>query len=236
MIKIGILGASGRMGKTVQELLKSSYLQQAELCAQASQGEALEPLLKSEAVIDFSAPAAAVELIKKALLSAPLPVFILGSTGWKIDDLREIENLSKKTAIVLSSNFSLGVMAFTEILKSGHGILEKLKYTPVILETHHRHKKDMPSGTAISLQRVISPMGPGNVQTHSVRAGEVVGEHEVRYYGANDQMIFSHSAKDRSIFARGAIEVALWLAEKKAKLPGLTGMLPLEQFFKEKYQ
>jgi dihydrodipicolinate reductase len=82
------------------------------------------------------------------------------------------------------------------------------------VETHHRHKKDSPSGTAITLQRAISPDDPNQIQTHSIRAGEVIGEHTIGFYGRADKITLSHSAQDRSLFARGAIEVALWLAQK----------------------
>ena len=88
-------------------------------------------------------------------------------------------------------------------------MLEALGYTPVITETHHRHKRDAPSGTAISLQQCLQPFG--DIQTHSVRAGEVPGTHEVRFFGDHDELSIRHEARDRGVFASGAIEAALWL-------------------------
>jgi 4-hydroxy-tetrahydrodipicolinate reductase len=123
-------------------------------------------------------------------------------------------------------------MALLHFLKSASPLLEKLGYTPVVTETHHKHKKDMPSGTAISIQRAIAPAGPGNVQTHSVRAGEIIGDHEVTFYGPGDHLTFGHFAQDRSIFARGAIDCALWLSSKK----GQTGLFSIEDFFKTKLE
>jgi 4-hydroxy-tetrahydrodipicolinate reductase len=140
----------------------------------------------------------------------------------------------------MSSNFSTGVQALLAVLRAHAPLLEKLGYAPVIVETHHRHKKDAPSGTALSLQRAISPAGPGNLQTHAVRAGEVVGDHEVIFYGPGDHLTFGHFAQDRSVFARGAIEAALWLASRSARLdaPPVSGSSPIlgmEQFFQERY-
>ena len=103
----------------------------------------------------------------------------------------------------------------------------------MITETHHCHKKDAPSGTALSLQRLIAPAGPGNIQTHSVRAGEVIGDHQVSYYGTSDILRFEHSALNRDIFARGAIQAALWLARKRGADPYFHGMIPVDVFFSD---
>lgn len=215
MIALGILGAKGRMGREVSSVLEKDYATRATCIAAADRGDDLSSLLDSQVVIDFSSPAAVLELVKLAENGAPrLPALVLGSTGWKIDERNRLLELSKRTPVLMTSNFSTGVLAFTHILKQAAPLLEKLGYTPVIVEGHHRHKKDAPSGTALSLQRAIAPAGPGNVQTHSIRAGEIVGDHEVTYYGTGDRISFKHEAQDRSIFARGAIDVALWLATK----------------------
>ncbi|MBI3535243.1 MAG: 4-hydroxy-tetrahydrodipicolinate reductase [Deltaproteobacteria bacterium] len=237
-IKLGLLGANGKMGNTVQRLLKDDG-SNISLFAQADLGDPLEPLLTSDVIIDFSSPTATLELIRKCLNLKPqkLPALVVGSTGWKIDDLKELESLSKKTIVFISSNFSLGVMVFLEILKFAQPILKKLKYTPVIIEKHHQHKKDAPSGTAVSIRKIVSsPESDAfcNIQTHSVRAGDIVGDHEVGFYGLYDQLIFTHQAKDRAIFGRGALEIALWLAEKRVLMPSLTGLFEMGHFFKEK--
>lgn len=239
-IKVGLLGASGRMGQYVSRLIQTEFFGEAVLSASASQGDSLNALLQSDAVIDFSSVKGMRELAKVAHQAAKadrsLPVFVVGSTGWKPDEKKELKALAEYTPIVMASNFSTGVLALLEILKQAGPLLAKLNYTPVLLETHHRHKKDAPSGTALTLHRSIAPHFPGTASIHSVRAGEVIGDHEITFYGPADRITLGHFAQDRTIFARGAVEVALWLAHKRNKSKNLCGMIPLEAYFKERIQ
>ena len=239
MIKLGILGANGKMGREVAHLAQSGFSDKAQLVAEVSENQPLHPLLQMDAVIDFSAPAgmlALAELAIAAPASQSLPAFIVGSTGWKIDERRRLEELSQRAPVLVSSNFSIGVLALTEVLRMAAPLLEKLGYTPVISEIHHKHKKDSPSGTALSLQRAISPAGPGNVQTHSIRAGEIIGDHEVTFYSTADHIKIGHFAQDRSIFARGALEAALWLAGRRSNNPSAGKLIGMDVFFKERIQ
>jgi 4-hydroxy-tetrahydrodipicolinate reductase len=225
---IGLLGR-GRMGKVVQTLMNERELK---LVGPIGQGGEFDSLSSCDVVIDFSLPAGVLTFIEKLGTLEKPPALVVASTGWKLEERKLLEAYSKKTPLLVSSNFSMGVLALMEILKTAAPLLEKLGYNPVITETHHTHKKDFPSGTALSLQRVIAPSGPGNVQTHSVRAGEIVGDHEVSFYGPADHLTFGHFAQDRSVFARGAIEAALWLATKRAA--GVTGIASMEAFFRER--
>ena len=232
MIRVGLLGASGRMGLWVSKLLQTEFAAKAQLAANPARGEALDSLLSTDVVIDFSQPAAMLALAEAALKhTGPLPAFVVGSTGWKIDERHKLEELAKNTPVLMASNFSTGVLALLDILKQASPLLEKLGYTPVITEAHHKHKKDAPSGTAISIQRAIAPAGPGNVQVHSVRAGEVIGDHEVTFYGPGDHITIGHFAQDRSIFARGAIDVALWLAGRRGN--AAAGLIGIDKYFEE---
>jgi 4-hydroxy-tetrahydrodipicolinate reductase len=228
--RIGLLGADGRMGREVAGLLGSEkFSSRAELTAEVDQGGALEDLLKTDAIIEFSSPSAVVALCDAAASAPARPVLVAGSTGWKIDERRKLEAYADRAPVILSSNFSTGVLLLQEILRRYSSILDKLGYVPSIVETHHQHKKDAPSGTALSLQRVISPSGPGNVPTESIRRGEVIGDHEVAFQGAGDRLVFGHFAGDRSIFAVGAIDAALWLIDERRAgrtTKGLTGMDP----------
>lgn len=233
MKSIGLLGASGRMGVKVAALLAGEYAARAALNAKAGRGQSLENLFSCDAVIDFSLPEAGVALASQISSSGKGPALVVASTGWKLEQRKALEEAARFVPVIASSNFSLGVMALLEILKSASPLLDSLGYVPVITEIHHRHKKDSPSGTALSLQRVISPSGPGTVQTQSIRAGEIIGEHEIAFYGPSDVIQFAHSAKDRDIFARGAIEAALWLTEKRVKNPAFHGIIPVETFFSD---
>ncbi|MCM2322319.1 MAG: 4-hydroxy-tetrahydrodipicolinate reductase [Oligoflexia bacterium] len=232
MIRIGLLGSKGRMGTQVQRLLAAEYADRATLACAVDADEAPEALLGCDVVIDFSSPRGMAALTRAALgSSATLPAFAVGSTGWDADGLRALENLAKRAPVLLSSNFSLGVLALTELLRSAAPILSRLGYAPVIVEHHHRHKKDAPSGTALTLSRAIAPDDPSRVQIHAVRAGEVIGDHEVSFYGTSDVITLSHHAQDRSLFARGALEAALWLGRKRSTLTERRTLISMSDFF-----
>jgi 4-hydroxy-tetrahydrodipicolinate reductase len=134
-------------------------------------------------------------------------------------------------AWALAPNTSLGVFALTTALRALDRLLPP-SMEAAIFEVHHAAKKDAPSGTALSIQRVISPAGPGNVQTQSIRAGEIIGDHEITFYGPGDHLTIGHFAQDRSIFARGAIDAALWLAGKRGS-GSISGLIGMEAFFRE---
>jgi 4-hydroxy-tetrahydrodipicolinate reductase len=234
MVTLGLLG-KGRMGKVLEPLLKNSdseYSKSARLEATVGRGDSVDAFKNCEAVIDFSSPETVLSFVNHFRSVENPPGLIVASTGWKVDQRRELEAYAANAPILISANFSLGVLALMHILKSASPLLDKLGYTPVITETHHRHKKDAPSGTALSLQRVIAPAGPGNVQTHSVRAGEIIGDHEITFYGSADHLTVGHFAQDRSIFARGAIEAAIWLAQKRKA--GTRSILGIDAFFSER--
>lgn len=235
MIQVGLLGSHGRMGKWVMSLLSEDYSSRARIGAEARRGDPLEALFSTDAVIDFSSSEACALLAGEALKwKGELPVFVVGSTGWKSEQIRTLERLAEKTPVLMSSNFSTGVLALQKVLKDFSPLLAKLGYQPVIVETHHQHKKDSPSGTALLLNQTIESAAKiGPIQTHSIRAGEVIGDHEVSFYGPADRLVFSHSAQDRSVFARGAIDVALWLAARRTVLQGSKKILSMETYFSE---
>ena len=232
VIQIALLGARGRMGQKVIHLLQEEYAGTASLTAQANRGDPFNSLLKADVIIDFSSSAAMQSLAHFAIEhSSHLPAFIVGSTGWNPEDNKILQTLAKKAPVLVASNFSAGVYLLGEILKEYAPIFEKLGYTPTLLEVHHRHKKDSPSGTAMTLQRLINPKHPEDVQTQSIRAGEVVGNHEVVFYGPNDHIKLAHYAQDRGLFARGAVEAALWLGRQKLDQPSLSGLFGLKDYF-----
>jgi 4-hydroxy-tetrahydrodipicolinate reductase len=223
------------MGHSIVKLLATEFATVATLSASVSRGDSLDPLFQTEVVIDFSNPNAFLALADKILSNSKgvppqLPAFVIGSTGWTPEGEKVLAELGSRTPVLIASNFSTGVSALARILQQASPLLEKLGYTPVIIETHHEHKIDAPSGTAISLQKAIHPSRPGSIQTHSIRAGEVIGDHEVTFYGRNDQITIRHSAQDRSIFAHGAIQAALWLAQNR-NTRSLHGLLSMENYF-----
>lgn len=237
-IRLGLLGASGRMGTLVRSLVSgegtaaSTY----DLIAAPARGESQDGLLTCDAVIDFSQPDAMLELTRKVLASRGtlprLPVFVVGSTGWNMDTRKELQAFAQATPVLMASNFSLGAQIMIAMLKQWSPALDRAKFTASISETHHVHKKDRPSGTALALASAIAPAGPGNIPTQSIREGEVIGDHTVTFENAGERLTLQHHAKDRSIFAHGALEVAAWLHRERDKLARESRLLGMSDFFK----
>ncbi len=232
-LAIGIVGASGRMGRSVAALIESDYSNRATIAAKLSQESGrLDDLSAVAAIIDFSLPEGTSVLVD--WLSAqptPLPVYLCGTTGLSRAQYAQLESLSKSTPVFHATNFSTGVAALAAILKFAAPMLTTLSYTPQMSETHHVHKLDAPSGTARTLQEVIDPTGSENIEIQSIREGEVVGRHEVVFAGVADNIFIGHDASDRSLFARGAIDAALWLSE----LGDDSGMHTMESSFAARF-
>jgi 4-hydroxy-tetrahydrodipicolinate reductase len=224
------------MGRTVCGLIEVEFSSVAQVWAKASSKDSLLPLLSSDAIIDFSNPQPSIALAQLAIAHpAALPAFVIGTTGWEQPTgptgTSLFEKLSQKTPVLMSANFSIGVFIFSQILKNFAPVLRQLHYTPILTEVHHSRKKDAPSGTALALQRAMDLHHTKQVQTHSIRAGEVVGEHEVRFFGIADELQFSHKAYDRSIFARGSIEAALWLTTQRAQQNLPSRILTMDDYY-----
>lgn len=234
ILKVGLLGASGQMGLWVQNVVQSGYQTRMQLVVLKSREESLDPLLNTQVVIDFSRPEAMADLAQKALLKrqGELPAFVVGSTGWK--DVKILERLAARTPVLVSPNFSFGVHIAAKILRENAPLLAAMGFTASIVETHHRHKKDAPSGTALFLRKAIQSVASQEVATHSIRAGEVIGDHEVTFFGQAERLMVSHQAQDRSIFARGAVEVALWLHKlKKTSKKQPKRILAMSDYFED---
>lgn len=221
------------MGQWVTRLIHQEFAETVELAAQMNRSdtatESMYSVQNTDVVIDFSVPAAMQTLAQAALKkNDKLPAFIIGSTGWKPEEKRVIESLSERTPVLMSSNFSTGMMALIDLLKTASPVLKSLQFTPVIVEAHHKSKKDSPSGSALSIQQAISS---SQSTIHSIRAGDVVGDHEISFFGGSERILLGHYVQDRSVFARGAIECAIWLVGKRQKNPSIRGMIGVDQFF-----
>ena len=234
MFKVALLGSSGRMGTLVTKLLEKEFKKDFKVVCSLSKTSDWSLALQADVLIDFSLPDASLHWIEFASKQKKkIPAFICGTTGWKTDARKKLEEFSKKTAVLWSSNFSTGVYLLSKILKDYTPTFEKLGYSPVIVETHHQHKKDAPSGTALTLRESIDPKNKKKILIHSFRTGEVIGNHEITFNGVSDHIILAHHALDRALFARGSIQAALWLAKKKKKRPTLKGWFKMEDFFGE---
>jgi 4-hydroxy-tetrahydrodipicolinate reductase len=205
----------------------------------ASAGIALtdDPLplvAQAQAVIDFTSPGTSVELAD--LAAQARIVHVIGTTGFSKNDETRIHAAARHAVIVKSGNMSLGVTLLAALVKQAARALPDFDIE--IVEMHHRQKVDAPSGTALLLGRAATEgrnvslddvtaktrdglRKEGSIGFASLRGGTVVGEHEVVLAGAGERIVLSHTAEDRTIFARGAITAALWGNGKK---PGLYTM------------
>jgi 4-hydroxy-tetrahydrodipicolinate reductase len=181
-----------------------------------SNARALTPefLARFDAVLDFTKPAAVVPNAEAAIRAGKN--MVVGTTGWyeQVPRLRE-RVVAAKTGFLYAPNFSIGVNLFFEVVKAASSAL-KFDYSGQIFERHHAEKKDAPSGTAITMQRLIreSSGSHEDLEIVSFREGDVVGLHEVAFNSGADRIYLCHDAKSRRGFAEGAVRGAEWLQGK----------------------
>ena len=211
-----ILGR-GKTGSLVAEVARSRrHHVQVLASAENPRASALTPdaLSAIDLVIDFTMPAAVVANIEACIRAKKN--LVVGTTGWyeQLPRLREMV-LSAKTGFLYGSNFSIGVNLFFEIVATAGAAL-KYDYSGQIFERHHAQKKDAPSGTAVTIQKIVREAGgkEKEVEIVSFREGDVVGMHELVFNSAGDRIYLCHDAKSRQGFAEGAVRAAEWLAAK----------------------
>jgi len=233
--KVGISGCLGRMG---QELVKQTkLLKSVEFVGgfdlKNNKNYIQNIFTKANVVIDFSSPSAIKNNIELAVKNKT--GLVVGTTGLKEKELRMIKHASKKTPILISSNMSLGVNVLFNLVQQTATTLKDVDYDIEIAETHHKHKIDAPSGTALSLgehaakgrktnfhkAKVLDRTSKnlkrkkGKIGFSVTRGGEIAGEHTVSFIGTNDRIDLVHKASNRSIFVEGAIEAAIYISKKK---------------------
>jgi len=183
--------------------------------AENRNASALTPdfLTGSDVVIDFTTPASVVANAEACIRARKN--IVVGTTGWyqQVPRLSEMV-LQVKTGFLYGSNFSIGVNLFFEIIQAASPAL-LYEYTGQIFERHHAQKKDAPSGTALTLQKIMQEAGGEQLEIVSFREGDVVGMHEVVLNSANDRIYLCHDGKSRRGFAEGAVRAAEWLAGKQ---------------------
>jgi 4-hydroxy-tetrahydrodipicolinate reductase len=171
-----------------------------------------ELLAAIDLVIDFTTPAAVIANAEACIRAKKN--LVVGTTGWyqQLPRLREMV-LSAKTGFLYGSNFSIGVNLFFEIVATAAAAL-KYDYSGEIFERHHAQKKDAPSGTAITIQKIVRECGGQELEIVSFREGDAVGMHEVIFNSSGDRIYLCHDAKSRRGFGEGAVRAAEWLAGK----------------------
>lgn len=252
LVRIGVGGALGRMGRVTagvvgarKDATLAALVDRPDLAGQDCGGTRLSTLAEAlagcDVIVDFSTPAGSVALAKAAAEHGG-PALVIASTGASEDESRAIEAAAKTIALVRSGNFSLGVNLLAGLVARAAKTLGPEDWDIEIVEAHHRRKVDAPSGTALLLAQaaargrrrelgeialpprdgVTGPRSEGAIGFASVRGGGVVGEHSVIFAAEEETLTLSHSARDRALFARGALEAAKWVVGKP---PGLYDMI-----------
>jgi 4-hydroxy-tetrahydrodipicolinate reductase len=259
--QIAIVGASGRMGqmliKAVNDSDRAVLSGVTERAGHAWVGQdlgvcmggaatgvlvsddPLEVFAKTQAVIDFTSPDASVA--HAALAAQARAVHVIGTTGFDADHLAKLSAASRHCAIVRAGNMSLGVNLLVQLTKKVAQALDE-DFDIEIVEAHHRHKVDAPSGTALMLGEaaavgrgvslvdvadrgrddITGARKRGDIGFAAIRGGDVVGEHDVIFAADGERIVLRHLATDRQIFARGALKAALW---GQGKAPGEYDMM-----------
>jgi 4-hydroxy-tetrahydrodipicolinate reductase len=193
----------------------------------------------SEVVIDFTAPAAVAQHLRLAAETGT--AYVVGTTGLDVEQEKALREAATRTAVVWAPNMSVGVNLLFSLVEQVSAILEGTAYDIEIVEMHHRHKVDAPSGTALGLGQAAArgrqvvledvwqktrdgytgPRETGDIGFATLRGGDVVGDHTVVFAGLGERIELTHKASSRQIFAQGAVRAARWLA---GRAPGLYSM------------
>ncbi len=241
-VRVLLLRAKGRMGQAIAAAAAKTDV---EITAGLDLGDDIAKQIgRCDVVIDFSHPNASSELAR-ACREAKKAV-VIGTTGHSKEERASIEELSRSTPVVLSPNFSVGVNALFWLTRKAAQMLGD-DFDLEISEMHHRLKKDAPSGTAKKLAEILCEVRgldygknvrhgreglvgerrADEIGVHSIRGGDVVGDHTVSFAGAGERLEFSHKAASRETFALGALRAARWVVGKPAGLYSMEDVLGL---------
>ena len=216
-VRVLLIGAAGRMGKTVLDLAQGDA--EIEIAAQCDLGDSIEsPMANCDVAIDFSQVDSIDEICRAALQHGKS--LVIGTTGHSQQQRKTIEETAHSVPIVLASNFSVGVNVLLWLTQKAAELLGSA-FNPEIVETHHKMKKDAPSGTAKTLAEILKAVRNSEIPIESIREGVVVGEHTIIFSGPGESLELTHRAENRGIFALGALRAAKWIVYKP---PGLYSM------------
>ena len=234
LTRIAIAGALGRMGQAVRAIVDAdpALALAGRFDRPGMAGDGLvttaEALSAADVVIDFTTPEASAALAAEA--SGRGVALIIGSTGLSPDHIRRINEAAGRVAVVRTGNFSLGVNMLIGLVGQAARALPADAYDIEVFEAHHRRKVDAPSGTALMLGEAAArgrgvslsdvarrgrdgltgPRPEGEIGFSVMRGGDIIGEHSVSFAADEEILTLSHSARDRSLFARGAVVAARW--------------------------
>lgn len=255
MIKVGVFGATGRVGKLLLEDLKSTPdMSLSTVYVRSELDFAIDPsvlvtsdmkafLNSCDLVIDFSLPEAC-EMLLESAIATPKPL-VIGTTGLNTHQLNLLKQASEQMPLLYATNMSLGVALLNKLVYQAAKTLEGFDIE--IVEMHHRHKKDAPSGTALTLSesaaagrgvdidKVRVSGRDGNIGERSkdeiavmaLRGGDIVGRHTVGFYNDGEFIELNHTATSRNTFSKGALRAGKWLVNQENGLYSISDCLEL---------
>jgi 4-hydroxy-tetrahydrodipicolinate reductase len=256
MIKVGVFGASGRVGKLLLEDLKATAdMSVSSVYVRSDLDFSIDPsilvtsdmqafLKACDVVIDFSLPEAC-ELLLEESLKTPKPL-VIGTTGLSNHQLNVLKEASEKMPILYATNMSLGVALLNKLVYQASAALSEFDIE--IVEMHHKHKKDAPSGTALTLSQSaaagrgldinkvrvsgrdgnIGERSKDEISVMALRGGDIVGRHTVGFYNDGEFIELNHTATSRNTFSKGAIKAAEWLIKQESGLYSISDCLDLD--------
>lgn len=241
---IVMVGARGRMGQAILRLARGSA--DFEVVGEVDQGDRLEEVIgRADAVIDFSHHSVTREVAR--LCAEQGKALAIGTTGHSAEVRQEVLSAGQVIPMIFASNYSVGVNTLFYLTRKAAEILRG--YDQEIVEMHHRHKKDAPSGTARSLAEILcavkgrsyedlvrdgrsgepGPRTPDEIGMHALRGGDVVGDHTVVFATEGERVELTHRASSRDTFAAGALRAARWLVGRPPGIYTMAQVLGLEQ-------
>jgi len=243
-MNITVTGRSGRMGQAVLDAVEAEPTTVNHSSHDAGDDLAAA-LAGTNAVIDFTLPAFTPQLLQEALANK-IPL-VIGTTGHSDEDREAIKQAATQIPIVHASNFSTGVNTLFYLTRKAAQILGNDAFDIEVTEMHHRHKIDAPSGTARTLLEILNeetntsydddithgrigdagPRPSKEIGMHTLRGGDVVGDHTVMFAAEGERVELTHKASSRMTFASGAVRAALWLKDRPAGLYNMQDVLGL---------
>jgi len=245
-MKFGIVGATGRVGQLLIKIINEKNLELGSVIFEGKANGVVFPqntvitndwktfLENCDVVIDFSAPVATEKMITTAIENNLNKALVIATTGLNDHQKNLIIKASELMPVLYATNMSLGVAVLNKVVEQVSGILRDFDIE--IVEMHHKHKKDAPSGTALTLAEhcakarnldlnkvrvsgrdgIIGERSKDEIAVMALRGGDIVGRHTVGFYNDGEFLEFNHTATSRETFAQGAVKVASWLVNQKS--------------------
>ncbi len=252
-MNVAILGGAGRMGKMLLDCAKEMGLNVVAVTeAPGSQwiGQPATATLtyqeswptNADTIIDFTYHTCVIPNLEQACKCKQ--AYVLGTTGLTDEELTAVHSAAKEIPLCFAPNFSLGVNLLLELVRRAASVLDE-SYDAEIVEMHHKHKKDAPSGTALGLaealavgrnvnladvacygrQGIVGERPSGEIGIHAIRGGSVVGDHTVMFAADEERVEITHKAVSRAAFAKGALKAGMWLTQQPAGLYNMRHVL-----------